>query len=203
MRVRGWIASLMAAALAACAAVRGETYDVIIARGMIYDGSGQAPRVADIAIADDRIAAIGNLSSARAEVRIDASGLAVAPGFINVLSWANESLIEDGRSQSDIRQGVTLEVMGEGESMGPINDAMRQNLINRQGASSTSRHGRRWGNISIISSSAASRRTSRASSAPRRSVSTRWATRTGRPRRKNWRACRTSCVKPCARARWV
>lgn len=132
MRVRIWIAALAAAALAACAAAGGETYDVIIAGGMIYDGSGEAPYAGDLAIDGDRIAAIGDLSGARAETRIDASGHAVAPGFINVLSWANESLIEDGRSQSDIRQGVTLEVMGEGESMGPINDAMRQELIDRQ-----------------------------------------------------------------------
>ncbi len=95
-----------------------KTYDVVITSGEIYDGSGSASYVADVGIKDGHIAAIGQLQP-DADVVIDAQGLAVAPGFINMLSWANESLIEDGRSQSDIRQGVTLEVMGEGWSMGP------------------------------------------------------------------------------------
>ncbi len=108
------------------------TYDVIIRGGTIYDGSGGRPYVADVAIDDHVIVAIGDLGDARAPTIIDATGLAVAPGFINMLSWANESLIEDGRSQSDIRQGVTLEVMGEGNSMGPLNAAMKQELVDRQ-----------------------------------------------------------------------
>jgi N-acyl-D-amino-acid deacylase len=116
--------------LAAC--TPPASYDVILRNGTVYDGSGGEPYVADIAIDSDAIAAIGNLDDARADLEIDAEGLAVAPGFINMLSWANESLIEDGRSQSDIRQGVTLEVMGEGNSMGPLNAAMRQELIDRQ-----------------------------------------------------------------------
>lgn len=107
-------------------------YDIIVRQGTLYDGSGKQPVIADIALDGDRIAAIGDLSNARADREIDASGLAVAPGFINMLSWANESLIEDGRSQSDIRQGVTLEVMGEGESMGPLNDAMKTEMAHRQ-----------------------------------------------------------------------
>src|SRR5688500_18911638 len=108
-------------------------YDVIIRGGFVYDGSGSAPRSADVAIRGDAIAAIGDLRNAEAPRVVDAQGLAVAPGFINMLSWANESLIEDGRSQSDIRQGVTLEVMGEGESMGPLNAEMKKAMLERQG----------------------------------------------------------------------
>ena len=107
-------------------------YDLILQGGTVYDGSGGAPSVADVAIIEDRIVAVGALSGARARRRLDVSGLAVAPGFINVLSWAVESLLEDGRSQSDIRQGVTLEVFGEGWSMGPLNDEMKQEVIRRQ-----------------------------------------------------------------------
>lgn len=117
-------------ATAACAA---PDYDVVIRGGTVYDGGGGAPLVADVAVAGDTIAAIGSLESVRGRVEIDAAGLAVAPGFINMLSWANESLIEDGRSQSDIRQGVTLEVMGEGWSMGPLNERMKQEALEQQG----------------------------------------------------------------------
>ena len=109
-----------------------KTYDVVITSGDIYDGSGRASYVADVGIKDGYIAAIGQLQP-DADVVIDAQGLAVAPGFINMLSWANESLIEDGRSQSDIRQGVTLEVMGEGWSMGPLNKRMKQGMRQSQG----------------------------------------------------------------------
>ncbi|MEX2364215.1 MAG: hypothetical protein WD597_11355, partial [Balneolaceae bacterium] len=95
-------------------------YDVIIKNGTIYDGSGQAPFIADIGINADTIAAIGNLESASAPSIIDAQGMAVSPGFINMLSWGNYSLLNDGRSLSGIKQGVTLEVFGEGSSMGPV-----------------------------------------------------------------------------------
>jgi len=125
-----WAAAVAALALAGCAR---QTYDVVIRGGTIYDGSGAAPRVADLAIQGDRIAAIGDLGRARGKLEVDAKALAVAPGFINMMSWANESLIADGRSQSDIRQGVTLEVMGEGNSMGPLNDRMKQEMRARQG----------------------------------------------------------------------
>jgi N-acyl-D-amino-acid deacylase len=108
------------------------TYDVIVRNGTIVDGSGAPPFVGDLAIRGDRIAAIGPLGRARAKLDIDATGLAIAPGFVNMMCWANESLIEDGRSQSDVRQGVTLEVMGEGESMGPLNTAMKEELKERQ-----------------------------------------------------------------------
>jgi len=130
---RTLIAALAALSLAACApTLSAERYDVIIANGTVYDGSGSAPVRADVGLRGDRISAIGNLSRASAGQRIDASGMAVAPGFINMLSWATESLLEDGHSQSDIRQGVTLEVMGEGWTMGPINEAMRAEMIRQQ-----------------------------------------------------------------------
>src|SRR5437762_5538855 len=108
-------------------------YDLLIRNGTIYDGSGRAPVVGDVAINGDSIAAVGKLTDARGKAEIDARGMAVAPGFINMLSWANESLIQDGRSQGDIRQGVTLEVMGEGSSMGPLTDSMRKEMIEQEG----------------------------------------------------------------------
>ena len=108
-------------------------YDVIIRGGTIYDGSGGEPYTADLALAGDTIAAIGDLDTLTARLEIDAFGLAVAPGFINMLSWADESLIQDGHSQSDIRQGVTLEVMGEGWSQGPMSEKMKMEETERQG----------------------------------------------------------------------
>jgi N-acyl-D-amino-acid deacylase len=108
------------------------TYDTIIRNGMIYDGLGGEPYKGDIGIKDDSIMMIGDLSGAEATETIDAGGLAVAPGFINMLSWATETLIEDGRSQSDIRQGVTLEVFGEGWSMGPINKRIKERELQSQ-----------------------------------------------------------------------
>jgi N-acyl-D-amino-acid deacylase len=110
-----------------------DPYDVVIRNGTLYDGSGKPPIKGDVAIRGDKIAAIGNLRGARGKTEIDAKGLAVAPGFINMLSWAVESLIEDPRSQADIRQGVTLEIFGEGESMGPLTPAMKKEAEERQG----------------------------------------------------------------------
>src|SRR5213596_48525 len=107
-------------------------FDVIIKGGTIYDGTGAEPRHVDLAIRGDRIAGIGDFEKAKAKTVIDAKGLAVAPGFINMLSWSTESLIQDGRSQSEIRQGVTTEIMGEGESMGPVNDRVREHKIREQ-----------------------------------------------------------------------
>jgi N-acyl-D-amino-acid deacylase len=109
-----------------------EAYDVLIRNGTLYDGTGGEPRHADVAVRGDRIAGIGDFKSANAKILIDAKGLAVAPGFINMLSWSTESLIQDGRSQSEIRQGVTTEIMGEGESMGPVNDRVREHKISEQ-----------------------------------------------------------------------
>ncbi len=103
-------------------------FDIVIRGGMIYDGSGETPYLGDVAISADTIAAIGEVEGQGAQ-EIDATGLAVAPGFINMLSWANESLIIDGSSQSDLYQGVTLEVFGEGWSMGPLNAAMKENEL--------------------------------------------------------------------------
>jgi N-acyl-D-amino-acid deacylase len=108
-------------------------YNTIIRNGTIYDGNGGEPYKADIGINGDTISVIGDLKNAVAKTEVDASGLAVAPGFTNMLSWATETLIEDGRSQSDIRQGVTLEVMGEGMSMGPLNPSMKSELQSGQG----------------------------------------------------------------------
>ena len=110
-----------------------QQYDTIIRNGMIYDGNGGEPYKADIGIVNDSIAFIGDLSKTVAKNEIDVKGNAVAPGFINMLSWATESLIEDGRSQSDIRQGVTLEVMGEGWSMGPLNETLKKQRQESQG----------------------------------------------------------------------
>ncbi len=110
-----------------------ESYDVLIKNGQIIDGSGNASFIGDIGINADTIAAIGSLNYAKGTLEIDAKGLSVAPGFINMLSWANVSLIEDGRSQGDIRQGVTLEVLGEGHSMGPLTEEMKKEmLVNQQ-----------------------------------------------------------------------
>ncbi|MBA2586941.1 MAG: D-aminoacylase [Chthoniobacterales bacterium] len=104
-------------------------FDVIIRGGIVYDGTGADGRAADVAIRADRIVGLGDFAKAQAINTIDARGLAVAPGFINMLSWSNESLIEDGRSQSEIREGVTTEIMGEGESMGPVNDRVREHML--------------------------------------------------------------------------
>jgi N-acyl-D-amino-acid deacylase len=109
-------------------------YDLVIRGGTIYDGSGLPPFVGDIGVNGDRIAAIGPSIQGKGKVEVEAHGLAVAPGFINMLSWATESLLVDGRSQSDIRQGVTLEVFGEGRSMGPLTEPMRRQMARSQGS---------------------------------------------------------------------
>jgi N-acyl-D-amino-acid deacylase len=118
------------AALAACSGPA--RYDVVIRNGTVIDGSGGPGTKADVAISGDSIVAIGTIDG-RGTTEVDATGLVVAPGFINMLSWANESLIQDGRSLSDIRQGVTLEVMGEGSSMGPLSDSARTVMLAEQG----------------------------------------------------------------------
>jgi N-acyl-D-amino-acid deacylase len=117
--------------VAACTAPTN--YELILRGGTIYDGSGDAPTIGDVAFNADKIAAIGDLGDAVGAREINVQGLAVAPGFINMMSWANVSLIEDGLSQSDIHQGVTLEIMGEGSSMGPLNDAMKAGMLRSQG----------------------------------------------------------------------
>jgi len=123
----GPVWTLVLASITACAPPT--EYDTLILGGTVYDGSGQPPAVADVAILDDTIAAVGDLGRAVAPDTVDATGLAVAPGFINMLSWATESLIIDGRSLGDIRQGVTLEVFGEGSSRGPMNAEMKEEWL--------------------------------------------------------------------------
>ncbi len=108
-------------------------YDLIIRNGTIIDGSGNPSYKGDVAINSDTIAAVGDLGNAKSRETLDATELVVAPGFINMLSWATISLIEDGRSMSDIKQGVTLEVFGEGWSMGPLNDNMKEQQMIAQG----------------------------------------------------------------------
>lgn len=136
VRTCGLVALFACAAIFLTACSSGndgvDGYDVIVRGGMIYDGLGGQPYIGDVAITGDRIAAIGDLGGASADEEIDAGGLAVSPGFINMLSWATRSLIEDGRGMSDLKQGVTLEVMGEGISMGPLNDRMKAELVARQ-----------------------------------------------------------------------
>jgi N-acyl-D-amino-acid deacylase len=109
------------------------TYDLVLRGGTVYDGSGEPPVQADVGIRGDTIAAIGDVGEATASETLDVSGLALAPGFINMMSWANESLIEDGRSQGDLRQGITLEVMGEGSSMGPLSEEMKRRMVEQEG----------------------------------------------------------------------
>ncbi|MEZ2414850.1 amidohydrolase family protein [Muriicola sp. E247] len=109
-----------------------QSFDILIKNGYVLDGSGEKGFTGDVGINADTIAAMGDLGDARGKQEIDATNLTVAPGFINMLSWANVALIEDGRSQSDIRQGVTLEVMGEGRSMGPLNEKMAANMAEGQ-----------------------------------------------------------------------
>lgn len=137
MRYRLFIAVCLLACFVGCRtpipSPNSMTYDLILRHGTVYDGSGNAPFIGDVAIRQDTIAAAGELGDARGRREIDATGLAVAPGFINMLSWAPESLLHDGRSQGDIRQGVTLEVMGEAESMGPLNAQMKKDFVAQQG----------------------------------------------------------------------
>lgn len=135
-----WRTGVASAALAVALLVTGSAqgaetpvYDVLIRNGMIYDGSGGEPYAGDIGIRDDKIVYAGPSRAATATKTVDAQGLAVAPGFINMLSWATESLLIDGLGQSDLRQGVTLEVMGEGWSMGPLNDRMKKEAVEQQG----------------------------------------------------------------------
>jgi len=125
-------AAVWLAVSSATGAVR-ERYDVLIRGGTVYDGTGAPGRLADVGIRGDTLAAVRDRSKARARMVIDATGLAVTPGFINMLSWSTESLIADGRSQGEIRQGVTTEIFGEGESMGPWTQEMKKRRRELQG----------------------------------------------------------------------
>lgn len=106
-------------------------FDVVIRNGIIFDGSGQRPLVGDVAIIGDRIAFVGHHAPGHGKQEIDATSEAVAPGFINMLAHPEASLLVDGRALSDLRQGVTLEVMGE-DSMGPLTPQMKQRMMERQ-----------------------------------------------------------------------
>jgi N-acyl-D-amino-acid deacylase len=130
---RGLLATLVLSAIATGAGSQPPSFDVVIRGGTVYDGTGAAGRRADVGIRGDRIAAVGDLGSSQAATLVDATGLAVSPGFINMLSWATESLLVDGRSQGDIRQGVTLEIFGEGSSMGPLTDEMKKRAYEEMG----------------------------------------------------------------------
>ncbi len=131
MRSISWFLwAFICCTLLACTPER--SYEVLIKNATIVDGSGNPAYMADLGINADTIAAVGTLKGSKGDIEIDATGLTASPGFINMLSWANVSLIEDGRSQSDLRQGVTLEVMGEGRSMGPLNERMKLEMKENQ-----------------------------------------------------------------------
>src|SRR4030095_3871815 len=132
--MRTWRSCLFFTVIIGCGRIAAAyaPFDIIIKGGTLYDGSGGDGRVADVAIRGDRIAGVGDFAKASAKETIDVHGLAVAPGFINMLSWSNESLIQDGRTQSEIRQGGTTEIMCEGESMVPVNDRVRESMLKRQ-----------------------------------------------------------------------
>ena len=129
MRLRALLLALLPL-LGSCE--RESEYDVLVRAGTVYDGTGSAGFTGEVAIQGDRIAYVGPKAPGRARREIDASGQAVAPGFINMLSWSTESLLVDGRGQGELRQGVTLQVMGEGESMGPLTPQMKQDLVAQQ-----------------------------------------------------------------------
>lgn len=129
---RAWLLAFICLLSLSCAE-RQPQYDLLIINGLIVDGSGNAPVTGSIAVNGDTITAVGSLGTTTARQVVDANGLAVSPGFINMLSWSTESLLVDPRSQSEIRQGVTLEVMGEGSSMGPLTDAMKKEMRDQQG----------------------------------------------------------------------
>ncbi len=123
----------MASVVAQSADPPTRRYDIILRGGIVVDGTGRPARRADIGIVGDTIMSIGDLQGASASHTVDASGLVVAPGFINMLSWATDSLIADGRGQSDLMQGVTLEIFGEGWSYGPYHEAIKKRLLEEQG----------------------------------------------------------------------
>jgi len=127
----------LAAGLALCAVARAsnqpQAFDLIVRGGTVYDGTGGAGRRVDVAIRGDRIAGLGDFSNAAASTIVDATGLAVSPGFINMLSWSTESLLVDGRSQGEIRQGITTQIFGEGSSMGPLNGDMKKRMVEQMG----------------------------------------------------------------------
>ena len=137
MLMRRFLISLLTLAVFLTTAIFAQTkpqvFDVLIKNGTVYDGTGTPGKRVDVGIRADKIVAVGNLSKAKAQTVIDAKGLAVAPGFINMLSWSTESLIVDGRSLGELKQGVTTQIMGEGWSMGPLNDRLKKLTVDEQG----------------------------------------------------------------------
>jgi N-acyl-D-amino-acid deacylase len=125
MRALAWVSVCLLLLGCQVRSQKTSDFDLIIRNGTVYDGSGAVPRQADIGVRGQRIVSVGDLSRAHAAAEVDATGLAVAPGFVNMLSWAPDSLYLDGRSLSDIKQGVTLEVFGEGDSLGPLTPEIR------------------------------------------------------------------------------
>ena len=133
MKIIGLMLSILIGASTVSAQGRANDFDIVIKGGMVYDGGGGAPIRADVGIKGDKIVKIGKLGNAKATTTIDASGMAVAPGFINMLSWATESIIVDGRSLGDLKQRVTTEIFGEGWSMRPLNERMKKQVKDDQG----------------------------------------------------------------------
>src|SRR5215469_5197697 len=128
-RAQTWV---LVALLASACAAQPRQHDIVVRHGTVYDGSGAPGVVEDVAIDGDRIAAVGALGNARGKQDIDATGLAVSPGFIDMLNHSETAFMADGRAQSGIRQGVTLAVFGE-SSMGPLSAQMKQDMARRQG----------------------------------------------------------------------
>ncbi|MBA4123606.1 MAG: D-aminoacylase [Acidobacteria bacterium] len=137
MLTRRFLISLLTLAVFLTTTIFAQTnpqvFDVLIKNGTVYDGTGQPGKRVDVGISGDKIAAIGDLSKAKSQTIIDAKNLAVAPGFVNMLSWSTESLIVDGRSLGELKQGVTTQIMGEGWSMGPLNDRLKKLTVDEQG----------------------------------------------------------------------
>jgi N-acyl-D-amino-acid deacylase len=131
--MRSVVTLTLCVAVLSTAGAQPEHFDTIIRGGIVYDGSGGPGARSDVGIRRDRVVAVRDLSAATATTVIDAGGMAVAPGFVNMLSWSTESLLVDGRSQGEIRQGVTTQIFGEGSSMGPLNQAMKKRMVEQMG----------------------------------------------------------------------
>jgi N-acyl-D-amino-acid deacylase len=131
--MRTFLTVIVSAVLVSQPVAQPETFDTIVRGGIVYDGTGGPGARSDVGIRRDRVVAVRDLSAATATTVIDAGGMAVAPGFVNMLSWSTESLLVDGRSQGEIRQGVTTQIFGEGSSMGPLNDAMKKRMVEQMG----------------------------------------------------------------------
>ena len=171
------------------------SYDVIIRGGNVYDGLGGNPVQADVGINGDRIATVGDLTAATGTREIDATGMAVSPGFINMLSWATESLIVDGRGMSDIKQGVTLEVMGEGWSMGPVNDELRELAVAQQ---RDFKYEIEWTTLGEYLEYLENRMW-RPMLVPRHCECSRSVSTIQRPLTSSWHECRNMCALRCAK----